>query len=126
MTTLHATLSASAPSGSAKPDAGRVTLSRTDGRDVQHRQIYARIDGGASHTLLFGDVVTVELTPGTHRLQANNTLFWKRVTFTLEPGQHVEFSLVNGSGKLAFGFLALLGAAPLTLSIEERQRQPSD
>jgi len=99
---------------------GRVTLSRTDRADVQHRQIYAQLDDGRSHTLVFGDTVTLELPAGEHVLRANNTLFWKRVPFVLEPDQHVEFALINRSGLFGFGFLAVFGVAPLRLSIERR------
>ncbi|HKV98825.1 MAG TPA: hypothetical protein VJN96_03315 [Vicinamibacterales bacterium] len=98
----------------------RVTLSRTDRADVQQRQIYARLDDGPSHTLIFGDAITLEIPAGDHRLRANNTLFWKQVAFSLEPGDQIEFVLINRAGLLGFGFLALLGVAPLTLSIERR------
>ena len=108
------------PSATAAAGLSHVTFSRRHPDDVQHRQIYARIDQEPAHTLLFGDVVTVMVAPGEHRLRANNTLFWKSVVFTIEPDQHLEFALVNRAGRLSFGFLALLGAAPMTLSIERR------
>jgi hypothetical protein len=98
----------------------RVTLSRTDSADVQQRQIYARIDDGPTQTLIFGNSVTLEVPAGDHVLRANNTLFWKRVAFSVAPGQHVEFALINRAGLFGLGFLALLGAAPLSLSIERR------
>jgi hypothetical protein len=103
------------PEGSAT-----VILSRRDETDVRQRQIYARLDDGPTQTLIFGDSVTMHVAAGTHLLRANNTLFWKRLTFTVEPGDDVEFALINRSGGLGFGFLALLGVAPLTLSIERR------
>ena len=102
-----------------------VTLTRTDARDVGHRQIYARIDDMPNRTLLFGDTVRVEVTPGPHRLKANNTLFWKTVPFDIAPGQHLEFMLINRSSQFAFGVLALLGVGPLMLAIERRER-PAD
>ena len=107
-------------------ELARVTLSRTDAADVQQRQVYARLDDGPSHTLLFGDTVTLEIPAGEHVLRANNTLFRKRVTFFLAPGQHVEFALINRAGLLGLGFLALLGAAPLTLSVERRSVSGTD
>ena len=113
-------MQSTAPGDPAPPALTQVTFSRTHPDDVQHRQIYARIDQEPAHTLMFGDVVTVTVTPGEHRLRANNTLFWKTVVFTAEPGQHLVFDLVNRAGRLSFGFLALLGAAPMTLSIERR------
>lgn len=107
------------------PAAGaRVTVSRDDARDVQHRQIYARIDDAATHTLLFGDAFTIDVPPGEHRLRANNTLFWKTVTFSAQPGEHVEFVLINRAPRGTMGFLALFGAAPLVLAIERRAAAP--
>lgn len=98
----------------------RVTVSRTDSTDVQHRQIYVRIDDGPSRTLVFGDTATFEVAAGEHQLRANNTLFWKRTSFSVSPGDAIEFAVINRSGVFGFGFLALLGVAPLTLSIERR------
>jgi hypothetical protein len=98
----------------------RVTISRNDDRDVRHRQIYARIDDAPTRALLFGEAFTMELEPGAHRLRANNTLFWKTMAFSVEAGEHHEFVLVNRAPRIALGFLALFGAAPLMLSIERR------
>jgi hypothetical protein len=70
--------------------------------------------------LLFGNAVTVALTPGTHTLRANNTLFWKSATFSLEPGEHAEFALINRPSRFSLGFLALLGLGLLTLAIERK------
>jgi hypothetical protein len=97
-----------------------VTVSRNDDRDVRHRQIYARIDDAPTHTLLFGEAFTMDLPPGEHRLRANNTLFWKTMAFSVEPGERVEFVLINRAPRGTLGFLALFGAAPLVLSIERR------
>jgi len=117
MTVLEAGPTAQA----AHPErVARVTVSRTDPGDVQQRQIYARLDDGPSHTLIFGDTVTFEVAAGEHVLRANNTLFWKRETFSAAAGEHLQFEVVNRAGLLGLGFLALLGVAPLTLSIERR------
>lgn len=98
----------------------RVTLARTDARDAQQRQVLARVDDGPTATLLFGDHQTIEVAPGQHVLKANNTLVWKRMPFAIEPGEHLEFQLINRPGRLTLGFLALLGVAPLFLSIERK------
>ena len=107
------------------PLTARVTVSRTDDRDVQQRQIYARIDDTEQRTLMFGDSFTIEVAPGAHKLKTNNTLYWKTREFTIEPGEHVEFVLINASSWLSFGFLALLGAGPLRLVIEQRPVTPA-
>lgn len=87
---------------------------------MQQRQIYVRLDDGPSQTLMFGDTITLEITAGAHLLRANNTLFWKRVAFFAAPDQQIEFALINRADLLGLGFLALLGVAPLRLSIERR------
>jgi hypothetical protein len=102
----------------------QVVLSRTDTTDVGQRQIYARIDDGPTRTLVFGSSRLEEVAPGIHQLRANNTLFWKRVEFAIEPGESIEFALINRGGAFAIGLLALLGVAPLSLTIE-RRAQPA-
>jgi len=97
-----------------------VTITREHAADSQQRQVMVRIDDGPSSTLMFGERTTVEVTAGSHVLRANNTLFWKRVPFTIEPGEHLEFSLINRAGRLTLGFLAVMGVAPLYLDIERR------
>ena len=103
----------------------QVTLSRTDAKDVGQREVFARIDDSTPHKFLFGDSWTEDVAPGLHQLRVNNTLFWKRVTFTIEPGESIEFVLINRAGPFAIGLLALLGVAPLSLTIERRSQPKS-
>ncbi len=108
----------------AQPDTSDlrtfVTISRQHEHDARQRQVIVRIDGGPTATLLFGQTVTFEVKPGMHVLRANNTLFWKKAAFAVEPGEHLEFVLINRAGRLTIGFLALMGVAPLYLTIERR------
>lgn len=98
----------------------RVTIRRDHPNDAQQRQVVARVDDGQVSTLMFGDRVTIEVPPGRHVLRANNTLFWKRVAFSIEAGEHLEFVLINRAGRLMLGLLATIGVAPLYLDIERR------
>ena len=97
-----------------------VTISRNHPTDVRQRQVVARLDSGTKATLFYGDSITLEVAPGTHRLRAHNTLVWRTVKFTVEPGEHLEFILINKGPAWTYAMLALLGAAPLFLSIERR------
>jgi hypothetical protein len=97
-----------------------VTFSRRHPRDIGQRQVYVRLDGGASVALLYGQSITLEVQPGTHSLRAHNTLMWRTVKFHVEAGEHLEFLIVNRGGPLTFGIAALLGAAPVFLFIERR------
>lgn len=96
-----------------------VTISRNHQDDVRERQVYARLDRHAS-TLLYGDCVTAEITPGAHHLFVHNTLFWKNIRFTVEPGEHLEFVVINSARWWTWGVAGVLGAAPLFLKVECR------
>lgn len=98
-----------------------VTISRQHAQDVRQRQILVRVDDGPTATLMFGERVTLEVGPGAHVLRVNNTLFWKRVPFTLEAGEHLEYAVVNRAGRFTLSFLAVMGVAPLYLTVERRQ-----
>jgi len=97
-----------------------VTLCRTHRRDIGERQIFVRIDDGPRVALRFGQSFTLEIKPGRHQLRAHNTLFWRKVIFHVEAGEHLEFLLINKGGPITFGIAALLGSAPVFLKIERR------
>jgi hypothetical protein len=101
--------------------AARITVSRKDRRDIRDRQVVVSVDGQALGTLLFGDEITREVPPGSHRLRAHNTLFWKTLTIELKAGEHVRFVVVNRAGFGTYPFLGLLGAAPLYLTFEREE-----
>ena len=69
---------------------------------------------------MFGDVFSEELEPGEHRLRVHNTLFRKTIPFSVADNEHVEFDVVNRAGRITMSFLALMGAAPLYLSVQRR------
>lgn len=97
-----------------------VTCCRTHRRDIGQRQIFVKVDDGAQVALLFGQSFTLEVKPGSHKLRAHNTLFWRTVTFHVEAGEHLEFLLINKGGPITFGIAAILGAAPVFLRIQRR------
>jgi hypothetical protein len=97
-----------------------VTVTRTDEKDIQIRQVYVRLDRGKSVALVYGESFTIEIQPGRHRLDVNNTLFWKHVTFHVEPGEHLEFMLINRGGRFTYPLIMLMGVAPLYLTVKQR------
>ena len=101
-------------------EATRVTIHRTDPGDVGQRQVIVSVDSGDVIRLEFGQTTTIALTPGEHLLKANNTLVWKKIPFTAAPGEHVEFNVANRSSRFTLGFLALLGVAPLRMTVERK------
>jgi hypothetical protein len=99
--------------------AARLTIHRTSAEDEQSRQILCSLDGAYIGQLLFGETLTREIPPGSHRLTANNTLYWKTVSFTAAAGEHVEFTVMNRlfGGTLMKMFFVFFGAAPLKLGL---------
>jgi len=89
--------------------AARLTVSRDASDDVGDRQIVLSLDSEHWTTLLFGQAATRELPPGSHRLKADNTLFWKTVPFDVAPGEEVRFVVANRKGP-GSGILLLVGA----------------
>jgi hypothetical protein len=99
-----------------------ITIRRQSKKDVGYRDIFVSLDGESLGILRHGDVITRETTPGAHRLQAHNTLFWKTLEFTLGVDEHASFIAVNRAGfgtysVLAF-FIGFLGAGPFYLTFE--------
>ena len=95
-----------------------ITVSRQSPDDAGIREIYVSVDGEQLAILKNGEAVTHDLPAGPHRLRAHNTLFWKTHEVVLQPGQHARFKAVNRAGWGSFGFLMVLGAAPLYLTFE--------
>jgi hypothetical protein len=95
-----------------------ITVSRQLPEDAGVREIYISVDGVQIAILKNGEAVTYELPAGPHRLRAHNTLFWKTHDVVLQPGEHARFKAANLAGWAAFGFLMVLGAAPLNLTFE--------
>ena len=102
-----------------EPASGaRLTVERRHTDDVRTRQVVLSLDREPLATLLFGDRVTREITPGPHRLRAHNTLVWKTVEFEAKPGEHVRFTTVNRAGLGSTALVALLGVGPLYVTLE--------
>ena len=97
-----------------------VTVSRQHPSDFGERHVFVRIDDEPRVALRYGQSFTQEVGPGLHRLRAHNTLFWKTIDFAVEPGEHIEFIVINKGTPLTLGIAALLGSAPLYLRIFRR------
>jgi hypothetical protein len=100
--------------------SARVTVSRTLPIDVQQRQIYLSLDGQPWATMVFGQTVMREVTPGRHRVRAHNTLVWKTLEFSAASGEEITFDVANRAGRSLLSALALLGVGPLFLTFERR------
>jgi hypothetical protein len=96
----------------------QLIVARTLEKDVGHRQVYVELDGQRIATLLVGERVTRDLAPGPHRLKLDNTLVTKTFQFDAVPGRPVEYRFANRAGRFVLPFLAVMGVAPLFLSVE--------
>lgn len=113
--------------GAQAPDEGRLveaddlrcqlTFSRTHPKDCGDRQIFVRLDDQTRIALLNGEAVTQDIQPGRHVLRVNNTLFWKKLEFSIEPGEHLECLVINETRWWTAGIVGLLGSAPLFLTV---------
>jgi hypothetical protein len=86
--------------------------------DAGQRQVYVDLDGERIATLLDRQSVSVEIAPGPHRVKLNNTLVSKTLEFTATAGETVHYHFANRPGRFGLPFLALMGVAPLFLSVE--------
>lgn len=100
-----------------EPAPTRLTIHRTSAEDCQDRQVIFSLDGQRITELLFGQTFTRDITPGTHRLRANNTLVWKTVEFLAPTGAHVHFTCINYAPKGMLYMLALFGVTPLFVAL---------
>jgi hypothetical protein len=94
-----------------------VTITRTSDEDCQTRQLIVSIDGRRVATLLYGDSIRCDLAPGRHTLRVYNTLVWKTLDFTLEPGEQLFFEAVNRASTSTYLVVALLGVGPLYVRV---------
>ena len=95
-----------------------VRIARTSDKDIQQRQVIVSVDDGPKATLAFGESVEWKVGAGEHVLKAHNTLVWKKVPFSAEPDERIEFVIANRASRFTLGFLSLMGVAPLYMTIE--------
>ena len=114
---VHSPSGVQSSSGVPSPP-GRLIVARTLDGDVGQRQVYVDLDGERLGHLLAGERFAREIVPGPHRLKLNNTLVWKTLDFEAASGEVIEFRFANKAGRFAIPFLAVMGVAPLYLSVE--------
>ena len=99
------------------PEA-QITIRRTSPDDVQLRQVILKLDGKRVAELLYGDTVTIPVSPGRHRLRVDNTWNWKTLDLDITPGDHLKFLTVSRAGRFTWFLVGTLGAGPMYVSIE--------
>ena len=95
-----------------------VTVTRTSEADFKSRQVVVTLDERRLPDLLWGDSITIEVEPGTHRLRVHNTLVWKTVSFSIAPGEQAFFEVVNRAIAGTYLLLPIFGIGPLALTLK--------
>ena len=107
-----------ASDGSPATTSARITVARTSPDDIGQREIFLALDGDELAILRHGETVTRAVPPGSHKLRAHNTLFWKTLELSLAPGEHAEYHVVNRPGWGTYSMVAVIGAGPVYLTFE--------
>lgn len=103
--------------------AAELTVFHQNEGDYTSRPIYISIDGEKIAGIKSGDSLTLEIKPGKHILQADNTFTKKRETFEACPGEKLRFVTRN---RIGFGssLISILGAGPVYLTLN-REGEPA-
>ncbi len=109
-----------APSAPARVEElpATITVTRTSQEDFKQRQLIVYLDDEKLATLLYGDSVSRDLAAGPHRVRVSNTLVWKTVEMTLQPGEQAFFEAVNRAGFATYPMLMMFGVGPLYVSVK--------
>ena|SRR5438270_5665150 len=101
----------------------QITIRRNSPEDIQLRQIVVKLDGKrVVDELMYGDTVTIPVTPGRHRLRVDNTWNWKTLDLDIAPGDHLKFLVITRAGRFTWFLVGTLGAGPMYVSIQPETR----
>jgi hypothetical protein len=67
---------------------------------------------------MYGDSITIPVTPGRHKLRVDNTWNWKTLDLDVAPGDHLRFLTINRVGRFTWFLVGTLGAGPMYVSIQ--------
>jgi hypothetical protein len=108
------------------PPSATLTIHRRSPRDAKQRQVIMSLDGRELATLMYGQRATRTIPAGRHFLRAYNTLVWKTYDFTAAPGDDIHVTVINRAAPGMLWLVALLGAGPMTVSIEPTKPEDQD
>jgi hypothetical protein len=99
----------------------KITIARNSPDDVQTRQIVILLDGAKMGELLFGDEITLPVSPGRHALRVDNTWNRKDLDLDVNAGDDLRFVTKSHAGQFSRFLLIAFGAGPIYVSIEPAQ-----
>lgn len=95
-----------------------ITIHRTSPEDAQQRQIVVELDGQRMGELMYGESMTIPVTPGRHRLRIDNTWNWKTLDLNVAPGEQLKFATQSKVGRFTWFLVGTLGVGPMYVSVE--------
>jgi hypothetical protein len=98
--------------------AARLTILHQDEGDYTSRTIHLWLDHKKIASLKSGKQITLEINPGKHALQVDNTFTKKKETFEVRPGEHLRYVTRNRAG-FGSSLISILGAGPLYLTLRK-------
>ena len=97
----------------------RLVITRDHPQDIQDRPVYLWIDGGkVDQPLRYGKTLERDVSPGHHKVRANNTLFSTTVEFDAAAGETVRYRCENGLSGGGMMMILMMGVAYLRVRLE--------
>ena len=97
--------------GAATQTHATLIITRNAPDDVQDRWVRVFIDESPEEILRYGEVLTRQIPPGSHRVRAHNTLSADTLEFSATPGQTVRVKCFNSVAKGGVLMLLATGCA---------------
>jgi hypothetical protein len=103
-----------------EPDSSpaRLTIVRDTPDDIQDRWIRLWLDGNFWDTLRYGKTLSIDLSPGPHRLKASNTLNRDTLDFDAKPGEQIKVRCHNAIARGGFLSILMIGVAIIRVRLE--------
>ena len=96
-----------------------ITITRNDPDDVQDRWIRIYIDDTPEEILRYGEVLTREVTPGSHRIKAHNTLSSHTLEVDARSGEQIRIRCHNTIARGGILMLLTTGFAFIKVKLEQ-------
>ena len=103
---------------SPETQTATITVIRDTADDVQDRWVRIFIDDAPEEILRYGETLTRELSPGTHRIKGHNTLSSDTIQVTLTAGQHLRIRCHNRVARGGVLMMLTTGFAFITVTLE--------
>lgn len=102
----------------AKINNAQLSITRNGASDFQDRQVYLFVDDEPLGKLKYGKTMSIEITPGRHRVRAFNTLLSHRIEIDAVPGEHVRLRCTNGMPTVGWLMMMFLHVTALSVRLE--------